>query len=85
MGNGDTVKCGKGTPWSSARTRGGSNVASPDCGYVYEAMGRYTVTATSSWEVVWSGGGQSGTMPLELSRSVPMRVGELQSVIVTNR
>lgn len=85
MGNGDTVTCGKGTEWSSARTDGGKNIASPTCGYIYEAMGRYTVTATSTWRVDWTGGGRSGTLPLELERSVPMRVGEIQSVIVSNR
>lgn len=85
MGNGDTVECGKGTEWSSSRTNGGQNIASPTCGYVYEAMGRYTVTATSTWQVDWTGSGRSGTLPLDLERSAPMRVGEIQSVIVSNR
>ncbi|MFT3887591.1 MAG: hypothetical protein QM713_05440 [Arachnia sp.] len=82
MGNGETVTCGKGTPWSTTRSNGGRNVASPDCDYVYERMGHYEVTARSEWDVSWSSGGASGTLPLELSRTAPMRVGELQSVLV---
>jgi hypothetical protein len=85
MGDGGSVTCGKGKAWSSARTNGGQNVASPECGYVYEAMGRYTVTITAHWDVVWSGGGESGTMSLDVTREAPMRVGEIQSVIVANR
>jgi hypothetical protein len=84
MGDGGSVTCGKGTAWSSARTGGGANVASPECGYVYEVMGRYVVRAAADWDVVWSGAGQSGTIPLELVREAPMRVGEIQSVIVAN-
>ena len=83
MGNGDSVVCGKGTPWSLNRT-GGRNVASPDCGYVYEEQGVYTVTATTAWDVSWSAGGVSGTIPFELSRSAEVMVGELQSVVVAN-
>lgn len=85
MGDGGTATCGKGTPWTSTRTDGGRNIPSPNCGYMYEAMGRYTVTATAHWHVAWSGAGESGTIPLELSRDAPMRVGELQSVLIANR
>ena len=81
MGNGDTVSCGKGTAWTLAAT-GGKNVASPTCGYVYEADGRYTVRGSSTWEVAWSGGGQLGTIPLTLSREAEVIVGELQAVTV---
>lgn len=79
MGNGDSLTCGKGTPWSESAT-GGRNVASPDCGYLYASDGTYTVTATSNWDVQWSGGGQSGTIPLTLSRDAQVIVGELQSL-----
>lgn len=80
MGDGAVVSCGKGTPWSEARTQGGKNVASPDCGHVYESMGTYEVTATSNWNVQWSGAGQSGTLPFSLSRSASYLVGEYQAV-----
>jgi len=79
MGNGDSVSCGKGTPWSAVAT-GGRNVASPDCGYVYPEDGRYTVTVTSDWAVEWQGGGRSGSLPFSLSRDADVVVGELQSV-----
>ena len=81
MGNGDTVTCSKGTPWTMAAT-GGKNVASPTCGYVYGVDGRYTVRGTSTWSVTWSGGGQSGTIPLTLSREAEVIIGELQTVNV---
>lgn len=80
MGDDTVVTCGKATPWSQARTQGGRNVASPDCGHVYERMGTYTVTATSHWNVQWSGGGQSGSLPFSLSRSTDYLVGEYQAV-----
>lgn len=82
MGNGDSLACQRGTAWSESRTQGGRNVASPDCGYVYAEDGRYTVTATSEWAVDWSAAGYTGTLPLTLSRSADVIVGELQSVAV---
>ena len=82
MGDGETVSCGRGTAWTSARTQGGKNVASPDCGHVYLEDGRYTVTATSTWSVDWSAAGFTGTLPLQLSRTADVIVGELQSVTV---
>lgn len=80
MGDGSTVSCGRGTPWSAARTQGGKNIASPDCGHVYADDGRYTVTATSTWSVNWSAAGFTGTLPLQLSRSADVVVGEVQAV-----
>lgn len=80
MGDGATVSCGRGAAWSAARTQGGKNVASPDCGHVYERDGRYTVTATSTWSVDWSAAGFTGTLPLQLSRSADVVVGEVQAV-----
>jgi len=41
----------------------------------------YTLTATSYWTVTWSGGGASGTIPLQFSRSIPERVGEIQAIV----
>lgn len=80
MGDGTVVTCGEGLAWSEARTQGGKNVASPACGHVYEQMGTYTVTATSYWNVRWSGAGLSGSLPLSLSRSTDYLVGEYQAV-----
>ncbi len=83
MGDGATVTCQRGTEWTAARTQGGRNIASPDCGHVYEEDGRYTVTATSDWRVGWSAAGFTGSIPLTLSRSADVIVGELQSVGVS--
>lgn len=82
MGNGDTVTCQRGTPWSESRTQGGRNVASPDCGYVYAEDGRYRISASSTWSVDWAAAGYTGTLPLTLTRSTDTIVGELQAVAV---
>jgi hypothetical protein len=80
MGDGHILTCGLGTPYVQ-----GTEGASPDCGHVYaEASSRHVpgggswpITATSTWTVSWSGGGQSGTETLELSSSAELFVGEL--------
>jgi hypothetical protein len=83
-GDGDTVVCGQGTAW-----RSGTDPAavSPDCGHVYSSAsrtapgGRYTVTATITWQVTWSGGGASGTEPaLTSTASVQVQVVEASAV-----
>lgn len=79
MGNGDTVACGKGTPWQEAWTR---NEKSPDCGYVYERDGQYGITATTYWDVEWSGIGSSGTISLDLTADGDFRIAEVQVVNV---
>ncbi len=77
MGDGSKVTCTTaGTPFYA----GAGGTKSPDCGYVYSKQGSYTVTATSHWEVAWSGGGQSGTIPLTMSSSNTVVIGELQAV-----
>lgn len=82
MGDGSRVSCGMGRRWTDGGSRGGLNVASPECDYVYREDGYYTVTATSRWRVDWSAAGFSGSLPLELSRSVEVIVCELQAVNV---
>ncbi len=80
MGDGTTVICGAGTPYSP-----GAEGSSPDCGHVYAQAssrhvpggGPWPITATSTWTVTWSGGGLSGTETLELSSSAELFVGEL--------
>lgn len=78
MGDGKKVSCGKGTEWK----RGMGGGESPTCGHVYSRQGQYTVTATTHWMARWSGYGQSGSIPVLMSSSRPLDVGELQ-VIVT--
>lgn len=77
-GDGARVSCGKGTEWTAARGGG----RSPNCGHVFSKQGTYQVRATSHWVARWSGYGQSGTIPLQLSASRQLEVGEVQ-VIVT--
>ena len=61
---------------------------SPDCGHRYQTIsarepdGVFNVEAASFWTVTWSGGGQSGTLSIDFTNSIPIRVGELQ-VLVT--
>ncbi|WP_461109539.1 hypothetical protein [Tessaracoccus terricola] len=79
MGNGDTVSCGAGTPYPATVEE---DPPSPDCGYVYTRDGHYTISATSYWEVAWSGIGQSGVIPLELTTNEQLSVAEIQVVNV---
>ncbi len=72
--------CGIGTRWTRSVEPG---AASPTCGHVFtEASqpGHYTVTATTPWVVEWSAGGATGTIPIELSSTSEVEVGELQTV-----
>lgn len=68
-------------PGSSAVGR-----TSPTCGHTYQhaspAGGSFTITATGTWEVDWSAMGYSGTIPLTLSQTRALKVGELQAVRV---
>jgi hypothetical protein len=82
MGDGTTVTCtGPGTPYADHYGK----QESPTCGHRYDKMstghpdGAYQVTATSHWVVEWAGGGQSGTIELDLTTEpLPIRVGEAQ-------
>lgn len=83
MGDGHTVACGNpGTAYTP--TRGLAD--SPTCGYKYaktskgQPGGRYTITATSQWAVTWTGGGDSGTIPITKTSTTTAQIGELQSV-----
>jgi hypothetical protein len=78
MGDGTTLSCGKGTEWK----RGMGGDPSPTCGHTYEEQGSYTIRARSHWIASWSGYGQSGTIPVTLSTTRQLDVGEVQ-VIVT--
>ena len=80
LGDGATISCGKGTVWEP-----GTGVkSSPTCGHTYTKQGTYTVTATTHWVARWSGYGQSGEIPFDLTASRQLSVGEIQ-VLGTNR
>lgn len=81
MGDGETVSCTGGTPYSV----GYGNTDSPSCGHRFSKTsdtngGQFTVTATSQWAINWSGGGQSGTIPLTTQSTDTIWIDELQSV-----
>lgn len=85
MGDGNTVACGNpGTPF---RVEYGA-VESPTCGHRYtrtsddQPGGRYTVTATSQWQVTWTGGGQTGSVPLTRQATTTVDINEIQSINV---
>lgn len=85
MGDGASVVCDTaGTPYRPAFGR----TDSPDCGHTYTKTSgglpgdAYTVTATSSWVITWSGAGQTGTIRLGgLTRSTQIRIGEAQVLV----
>lgn len=79
---GPAVTCtGPGVPFTGTMLSPDSR---PPCGRQsgYQEQGEYTVTATAHWAVNWSGIGQSGVIPLELTSREMVRVGELQVVNV---
>lgn len=85
-GDGGGATCGQGTAWTPGTDPA---AASPDCGHTYtvssrsQADGMFTVTATITWKVTWSGGGQTGTEPALTSTSTAqVRVAE-SSVVNT--
>jgi hypothetical protein len=72
MGDGTTIECtGPGTPWTEeAAAEAGSQASedeaeSPDCGHTYTQPSEkeLQVSVTVTWEVTWSGGGESGSVP----------------------
>lgn len=92
MGGGKVVTCrGAGTALDREKLEGlplRRMPASPTCGHKYVKTSRcepgksFRVTATAFWNVHWTGGGTQGDIPLEFSRSTPLRVVELRPVLV---
>lgn len=86
MGEGTSVVCaGPGTRWAPGIDPA---KASPDCGFTYQHSsagapgGTFTVTATVAWEVIWAGGGETGTVPgLTTTGAVAARVQESQTIV----
>lgn len=77
MGDGAVVVCGgKGTVYEDRFGKADS----PTCGYTYRKQGTYTVRAESQWSVAWSGMGASGTIPVLLTDSTTITIGELQVI-----
>ena len=82
VGDGTTLTC----PTPPSRPAGTDPMQpSPTCGHTYQRPDTYTVEATTWWSVRWSALGQSGRLSIPVTATVPLRVGELQSVIVERR
>ncbi|OYO19286.1 hypothetical protein CGZ93_12950 [Enemella dayhoffiae] len=82
LGDGTVKFCGWTTPYHSGVAPA---APSPSCGHRYlrpsPKGGSYAVSATTFWEVTWSGLGQTGTLPLErVGPTMRLPVGELVSV-----
>jgi hypothetical protein len=84
MGDGTVITCySAGVPYEESF--GGE--MSPECGHMYErpSAGQpddaYPVTATTTWDITWSGGGESGRLTQERSSTTSARIGELQVLV----
>ena len=79
MGDGSRLlTCGVGTKWGPASKTGAT---SPTCGYSYERMGEYTITATTHWRIDWVVDGVSGSQEYALAQRRSWSVGELQVLV----
>ncbi|MFE7111176.1 ATP/GTP-binding protein [Streptomyces sp. NPDC057575] len=81
MGDGATVTCTTaGTPYKAEYGK----KPSPDCGHRYtqpsstRESGKYHVTATSTWTIDWTGGGESGQLTETRDSAVDITVAEVQ-------
>jgi hypothetical protein len=75
MGDGGRVFCDNpGTPYEAEF----GDRRSPNCGYDrYNTPGVYPVTATTTWQVSWAGGGESGVITIVRQSQTTVRIGEL--------
>lgn len=83
LGDGTTITCtGAGTPY---RDEFGAQ-PSPTCGHTYVHPstelpgGTYHVSATAVWDVAWTGGGQSGRIPFDVTSETSIRISEVQAL-----
>ena len=79
MGDGNAVTCTTaGTPYQDIKGK----QPSPDCGYSYSHQGTYTIRATTTWDIPWTAStGQSGTIPLTLTATRNVVIGEVQVLV----
>jgi hypothetical protein len=79
MGDGRSVTCATaGTPYQDSNGK----QHSPDCGYSYSKQGTYTIRATTTWDIAWTANtGQSGTIPLTLTATRSVVIGEVQVLV----
>ncbi len=90
MGDGGRVACdGQGTPFDPAHP-----TRQPSCAYAYrrssagQPAGRFTVTATTTWNITWTASGSvtgGGTLPpLARSAQTTLAVAEVQAINTSN-
>jgi hypothetical protein len=84
MGDGHAVTCpNPGTPYQQSL----GAKPSPTCGYQYstssagQPQAKYAVTATTTWNVTWAGGGQTGQLTVTRSSTTHVGIGELQVLV----
>ena len=84
MGDGHHVTCtGPGTAYTAAD--GGQS--SPTCGYRYtrpstgQPGGLYHIVATTTWQVQWRGGGESGAITTARISSADIRINQAQVIV----
>lgn len=84
-GDGRSETCrNPGTPYYTG------GVVSPTCQHVYERSSAdqpdtaYSVTATTTWDVTWTGGGTSGSLTVTRVSTGSVRVGEVQVLVTTS-
>ena len=82
LGDGTTLACRTTTPRPADAD---PMQPSPTCGHTYQRAGDYTVEATTWWSVGWSALGRSGRLSVPVTASTPLKVGQLESVIVQRR
>lgn len=79
LGDGQSVTCSSaGTPYEPSM----GFTAGPDCGIKqgYQSAGRYTLTATVTYDVTF-GGVASGTETVTQSSSERVTIGEAQAIV----
>jgi hypothetical protein len=79
-GDGHTVTCQLGSAPVNIHT---VQHSPSHCDHVYTDRGDYTITATTHVQIHWAGAGQSGDIPVTVSRSGVYHVGEIQVVAKT--
>jgi len=81
MGDGNEITC---TSFTARPDHNDPFQPSPTCGYIYLDTGQYTITATTTWQVIWQVSGESGSLTItdNTSARTPLPVGELHTVIV---
>lgn len=83
MGDGTKVTCARpGTPYQ--KSYGAQE--SPDCGHRYtrtstgEPGGRFPVTATTTWDIEWTGASQTGTLTATRESETSVEIHEVQVI-----